>query len=246
MFKGVFIFTALLFITVCNAVAQQSSQIALPSFHTIDTKGNVQLVVVPSDSLSSMTVELYGISGDGFDYEVRKGVLYIDVPTGIFAPAGHIKVYAATPSLNTIRIQGAEVECIGPITAEKFTLETYGTTNSVNLMVDVKRLDVAIGGHSDVTIGGKCDNAILKASLGSRIDALGLVTRTVDARAYEGSEIYVIADELISAKAATSGTVYYQGTATIVPEVYLWGEVQRIERVNGYVPLEPRKLTTQQ
>ncbi len=226
-----------------TAASQQSSQISLPAFHTIDTKGNVELVVAPSDSLSSITVELYGIKGDGFDYEVRNGVLYIDVPTGIFAPAGHIRVFAATPELNTIRIQGAKVEFLKPLRGESFTLETYGTINQAELWVDVERLSVTIGGHSDVVVRGRAQRALLNASLGSSIDAISLNVENANANAYEGSEIYLIVDNILSARASTSGTIYYEGGCTLDAEEILWGKVQKIRRAkDDYIEYDARQL----
>ncbi len=213
-----------------NALAQDNKAVDLPRFNSITTTGNVHLLLLPSDSLSSITVELHGIKSNGYSYKVKEETLYIDVPTGILAPEGHIRVVASTPLLENVVVQGAAVECLAPITGDTFRYQTLGSENTARLWVECQSVELEIGGNSDVVIRGNANQANLEARLGSRIDALSFNTPELSARAYEGSEIYTYGNKKVKAFATTLGTIYYDPSSEIAPKSFLGGRVIAIDR----------------
>lgn len=212
--------------------AEENNTIVLENYSKIVTTGNVHLLLMQSDGESSITTELYGITK--FRYKVKNGVLYIDVPTGIFAPRGYLKIVASTPHLTSVEVQGAAVECLTEISGDIFNFKTEGSVNTANLWVDVDNLTLDVDGRSDILARGVADNASLSAVLGSRIDIIGLSVEDLNVKAYEASEIYAMCDGTISAKLSTDATLYWTGDARMYKKEVLGGRVMRIYR--GEVP----------
>lgn len=228
MFKKILLSVVALLLSMTASMAQSSNEIVVEQYSKIVTTGNVHLMLLQSDETSSIITELHGITK--FRYKVKKGVLYIDVPTGIFAPKGYLKVVASTPELKALEVQGAVVESLGEIVGDSFNFKTDGSVNTANLWVDVDYLTVEIDGRSDVSVRGNAQSVTLSAVLGSRIDVLGLTADNLYVKAYEAAEIYAICDGKINAKLSTDATLYWAGEAKISENCKLGGKAIFIER----------------
>ncbi len=246
--RGIIIAFLLLAVGVARA-QDGSTQIPLSAFSKIVTKGCVQLVIVPSQSNYSMSVECFGVKENGYKYKVRKEVLYISVPTGVFSSDGYVRVLVSSPSLNALEVDGAEIQTTSPIKGESFSIRASGLVNSANLAVDVTNLKVDIGGNSDIAISGNAASAHFSAQLGSRINAISLAADTLWVRANEGSEIYLNAQHFLYAKAATGGTIYYKPNeeTKVYTKKRTAGSIRAITRAVAGFTLDPNsKLEVKQ
>lgn len=231
-------------------MAQASGdKIGVADFQQIDAKGNIELIIYPSDSASTITVEYDNITERDFLYKVRKGVLYLDVPSGLLTSQGFARVTVRTPHLQRIKSEGATIECRTPIKGDFFQYTTQGSVNIAILDVQVDRLVINVSGKSDVMVNGSATQVEFSAKIGSRIDAFRLVNEQATVESFDGSEIYICPTKLLKAKASMTGTVYYMGTATVEPKVSLWGDVVLIERAqhrsifqNAVISSDPAKV----
>lgn len=231
-----------------NLSAQQSGDlIGVADFQSIDTKGNIELQIIQSDSTSTLMVEYHNIRQDEFKYKVRKGVLYLDVPSGLFASGGFARVVVTTGRLERIKSEGASIECLTPIVGEYFEYTTQGSVNIAMLDVMVDRLTIKTIGKSDVMVVGSAKEVNLSAKVGSRIDAFKVVAQTAIVESYDASEIYVCPSQTLKATASMAGSVYYMGTESVEPKASLWGDIVLIERAKYrpiYVGTNPTKAST--
>lgn len=227
-----------------SAAAQESGdKIGVTDFQQIDAKGNIELIIYPSDSASTVTVEYFNITQRDFHHQVRKGVLYLDVPSGLLVPQGFARVTVRTPQLQRIKSEGATIECRTPIKGDFFQYTTQGSVNMAILEVEVSRLVIKISGKSDVMVTGSATEAEFSAKVSSRIDAFRLSSEVASAQCYDGSEIYVCPTKSLKAKASMAGTIYYMNTPTVEPKVSLWGDVVLIERAK-YRPIFPNAVAS--
>lgn len=220
----------LLFAFTQRSEAQEVGEIAVADFDKISTTGNVHLIINSGADRSSIAPELYGIKN--FKYKVKKGVLQIDVATGIFAPKGYLKIVVSTPELSGVEVIGADVECAAPIEGDTFSFTTLGAKNTAKLWVDVDRLVLNVDGSSDVLVGGAADYANLYAALGSRIDATILKIDDLYVKACQGAEIYTVSNRTISAKMTTGATLYWGGAAEVKGVKSFGGGIMEISRAN--------------
>lgn len=212
-------------------MAQQvMGEIAVADFDKISTTGNVHLVINSGAAKSSIAPELFGIKN--FKYKVKKGVLEIDVSTGVLAPKGYLKIVVSTPELSAVEVIGAEVECAAPIKGDTFSFTTLGAKNTAKLWVDVDRLILNVDGSSDVLVGGAAEYANLYAALGSRIDAIALEIDDLYVKACQNAEIYTISNRTISAKMTTGATLYWGGAAEVKGIKSFGGGIMEISRAD--------------
>lgn len=210
---------------------EPSAVISLPSFHTIDIRGNVHLLVVPSDTTSAISIDFMELNPKHFKYKVKRGVLYVDVNSGLLLKNHYLRIVATTPELNEIKSNGANVEFLGTMVTQNFTYSSNGGVNTAQLMLDTDNLDIRVMGASDVSVEGVSVSANMLAMAGSRINALALGLDSLVARASDGSEIYALPRATNIATARTWGTIYYGLSGSIQPRVTTGGDVVLIQRV---------------
>lgn len=220
--RKIFALILSLFSVVCGA-QNQVIEIFPRQFTAIELKGNVMATITIADSAAS-TITLHGLTPKQVKWRVKAGTLFVDVPSGLL-DKGYVKLAIVQPSISKIVTAGADIESLTTITGSSLAIESNGSINSVKVVVDVQNLNIIMAGQSDVAVKGRAVSSTLVSSLGSRIDCLNCISDTVKAQAIGNSEIYVAPTGLLSAKANTGGTIYYQGDAALQLKTHTWGAV---------------------
>ncbi len=233
MIKRLLFFASFIFASVLGAMGQQT-EITLSNFHSIKAKGNIELMLVESQSESSITIELHGVKSSQFKYMVKNGVLEMSVPVGLFAPKGYVTVVASTPDLRGVDIDGVSVECISMFASDTFNLKARGGTNRVILQVDSESVVLDVKGKSDVAISGFAGSANFWAGASCRIDAIEFGVDDIVAKACGAAEIYVAGFENLSAKATSTATIYAAGDGKISGSEISGGRVMKIARGESF------------
>lgn len=209
--------TLMLFIAVIASLnlvwAQTNKSIDLPLFHTVDISGNIHLILAPSSEDSqSISYEEYGEQVAKLKYEVKKGVLYLTLKTGVIDKNNSARVVVSNSKVTSILSQGAMVETLRPITVDEFTYQSKGSKNIAKLMFDCTTVNIKVTGYCDVLLGGKTHGLNINATSGSRVDALNIEYVELEAKSTLGSEIYAKIQGILSElTASTTGTIYYFG-----------------------------------
>lgn len=175
------------------AHAQESRDIDVAEFDSIDAGGGMRLVVVVGET---HTVRIVG-DADEFDdveIDVRRGELDIDQDSGWFGRRSglDVTVEVTVPSLDELDVgRGINAEVTG-------------------IASDQLWIDVSTGARLEVS--GTCSDLEVDLSTGAVLYADGLVCENVDVDASTGASGRLHASESASARASTGASIRVSGS----------------------------------
>lgn len=167
-------------------------------------------VFISEDTSSKVIVEADENLHNIIKTEVKNNILKIYTEKVIWKSKAK-KIYVSASSLQSITASsGSDV-----ITEDFFTTKNFEATASsgADLIVRIKTLHItgSSSSGSNLKLIGTAENAILSASSGSDLEAFGLETKNVTAKASSGGNVETTATKSIEAKASSGGDVEFKG-----------------------------------
>jgi hypothetical protein len=156
------------------AIAQNSTVTrSLPSFDKIGISGGYEVVFLREGDAESVSLEVSGTNPDNIETEVKNGTLHIKTKKGNYRNL-KAKITITYRTLKSVATSGSsDIVALSPIKADEFEFASSGS-GDFKAEFDVKDLDVAISGSSDMTLKGSADEQEFSISGSGDVDATAL------------------------------------------------------------------------
>lgn len=166
--------------------------------------GTENKVVVETDENLQKTIKT----------KVTNGTLKISQDGKVFFSSKK-NIYITYINLNQVfASSGAEISSDEVLKSQDLILKTSsGGEIDIEILSETARMQASSG--SEIDINGKVINLYLKASSGAKIDAEDLLAKNVEAQASSGGTIELVAEDRLSTKASSGGSISYKGTPTL-------------------------------
>lgn len=151
----------------------------LPAFSRIGISGGYDSIILQEGNAESVTLEVNGIDPEKIITEVKGNSLEIKTQKG-FRSKFQVKITVTYRNLTAVGNSGSsDIEAVSVIKADKFKLASSGSGDFKGSF-DVRTLEVAISGSSDLTLQGKADHQKIAISGSGDVNASKLSGDTAD------------------------------------------------------------------
>jgi len=184
------------------------------NFEAIDVNQGIEVHLTMGDDVE-LTVEADENLQDIIIAEVKDGTLHIYAKKNIWSSKSR-KVYVTALDVHEISTSsGAEVISENTISSNDLKLSaTSGSDVRLQLMVD--NLICSATSGADAILKGRASNFTASSTSGGHINAKGLKTKSCNAKATSGADIYVNVSGSLDASATSGGDIKYIGNPKTV------------------------------
>ncbi|MBK9149286.1 MAG: DUF2807 domain-containing protein [Flavobacteriales bacterium] len=208
---------------VTSTGSNQVEERAVPAFSSVEIEDRVDLVF-EARATGSVAVEGGANLIGQVVTDVKDGTLSIRNDMRCrwvrsFKP--RITVHVPAEGICRITLRGTgDISCADTLRCDYLLVEQWGAEGSVDLKVDVDRLDIALHtGAGDALITGACNEANLYSGIMAPIDASGLRASTVRVNNSSVADIRCWAVNELEAQVRSAGDVFYKGDPASVQSV---------------------------
>ena len=140
----------------CGVAQTSTVTRSLSSFDKIGISGGYEVVFLKEGDAESVSLEVSGSDPDNIVTEVKNGTLHIKTKKGNYHNL-KAKITITYRKLKSVANSGSsDIVALSPIKAEEFGFASSGS-GDFKAELEVKDLDVAISGSSDITLKGSAD-----------------------------------------------------------------------------------------
>lgn len=192
----------------------------LEPFNAVDLSQNVDLILRQGNTDEAQVTAGKNII-DGIKTEVKNGVLYIrndNKCNWLRDFKNKFTVELTFRDLQVLTYRGSgTVECADTIRNNKFTVEGWNGTGTINLILNVAEAHLYLHtGSADLNVTGLAPVQYIYCSGNGYVRADGLLSYDVYAHTATTGQCYVYAGNRIDALIRYHGNIYYKGTPTII------------------------------
>ncbi len=201
-----------LFLCSVNLVNGQKRTVDLPSFSklsygipgTLYLRQGAQRVEIECSDDTFEKIE-FRISGDELIIESKDNRGWSNIGKS------DLTIYVSMENIEGVNLSGSG-ELIGEqsINTDDLKLRISGSGN-ITLATSASGLSAEISGSGKITLSGKANSLKARISGSGNVKAENLTVDTVDASISGSGDIYITANEEITARVSGSGNVYYKG-----------------------------------
>lgn len=215
----------ILFLICCSSLMLQScsnlkgngnvvrEERLITDFNNIHAAAGVEVYLIPGTE-NKVVVETDENLQKTIKTKVTNGTLKISQDGKVFFSSKK-NIYITYINLNQVfASSGAEISSDEVLKSQDLILKTSsGGEIDIEILSETARMQASSG--SEIDINGKVINLYLKASSGAKIDAEDLLAKNVEAQASSGGTIELVAEDRLSTKASSGGSISYKGTPTL-------------------------------
>jgi len=140
----------------CGVAQTSTVTRSLSSFDEIGISGGYEVVFLKEGDAERVSLEVSGTDPDNIVTEVKNGTLHIKTKKGNYRNL-KAKITITYRTLKSVANSGSsDIVALTPIKADEFEFASSGS-GDFKAEFDVKDLDVAISGSSDMTLKGSAD-----------------------------------------------------------------------------------------
>lgn len=209
--KRIIICFGLSIASILIAKAQSSETRDLPSFDEIRVSESIS-VRLKNGSSNSAQIETRGVDSDRVETEVQGSILYIRMKRGNYFTKNIDIELTYSQALRGVSVSSS-ASIIGKdeIAAEDFNIKA-SSSGSVDLMLNVRKLDVRISSSANVTLNGKAKYQDVDISSSGSLSAYDLDSEEIDISVSSSGKAEVTVHSLLEGRASSNGRVYYKGS----------------------------------
>jgi len=187
------------------------------NFEALDVNQGIEVHLTIGDDVE-LTVEADENLQEIIIAEVKDGTLHIYAKKNIWSSKSR-KVYVTALGVNEISTSsGAEVISENTISSDDLKLRaTSGSDVRLQLMVD--NLNCSTTSGADAILKGRALNFTASSTSGGNINAKGLMTKSCNAKATSGADIYVNVSGSLDATATSGGDIKYIGNPKVAQKI---------------------------
>lgn len=195
----------------------------------IYSEGEIELYYKAEQS-DKVVVELQENLAENFSISVKDGVLAIESDKRFKTDKDKTpKLYISAPKLDGITVGGAlSIKQADAIKADSFTLDISGVSSG-DLSLEVGALNAEVSGACDFTLSGSADEAVIRTSGASSIDALELQTRKSSVEISGAGTISIACSETLDINVNGTGSVSYKGNPQVTQNIGGAVSVKRLD-----------------
>lgn len=179
---------------------------SLPAFDKIGISGGFDVVYLKQGDAESVVLDLQGIDADKIETEVKDGQLKIKTKKGSYHNY-KAKITVTYRNLKSVANSGSsDIETLSPIKADEFEFASSGSGNFRGEL-EVKDLDVAISGSSDMTLSGNADTQEIAISGSGNVNARALKGTSADVAISGSGDVRLGVSGKVKTAVSGSGSV---------------------------------------
>jgi len=198
--------TAGLLFPFCLDAQNSTVTRSLASFDKIGVSGGFDVVFLKQGDAESVTLDVSGIDPDNIETEVKDGKLKIKTKKGDYSNY-KAKITVTYRNLKSVANSGSSnIETLSTIKADEFEFASSGSGDFKGEL-DVKELDIAISGRSDITLSGKADMQDIAISGSGDVNASALKGSTAEVAISGSGDVRLGVSGKIKTAVSGSGSV---------------------------------------
>ena len=200
----------LLFLGFCclcaSAFGQKTVTRSLSAFQEIALSGGFDKVILKEGKSESVSIEAEGVDPDNILTEVQGNTLKIGMKKGSYRNC-RINLNITYQQLREISNSGSsDIEALNPIKGDVFEFNSSGSGNFTGSF-DVKKLEIAISGSSDMKLTGKAEKQEIAISGSGDVNASALNGSEAEVAISGSGDVSLHVDGPVRSSVSGSGNV---------------------------------------
>lgn len=196
-----------LFLLAVNSFAQSATVTrSLSSFDKIGISGGYDKVILKEGSSESVTLEVSGIDPDNIETKVENNTLKIGMKKGRWSNF-KATITVTYKSIREVANSGStDIVAESVIKANEFEFASSGSGSFIGTF-DVKDLDIAISGSSDMTLKGRADEQEIAISGSGDVNASELKGNSAEVAISGSGDVKLGVNGSVKSSVSGSGRV---------------------------------------